>query len=231
MKKLILLIGACAVMATADAQIVKQYSKPQQTYTLTSDGKMVSKEKRGLLDRNKTEKKYPTKYMEGACPEVNGKIQWNKTFDVPGKTAREIYDLMLPFMQAFCRSNGMTELSNVAAVNEQDCEIGASLQEWLVFERKPLSLDQTKFNYKLIVTCQDGKCNVTMRGLSYIYEEDRGGGQFAAEEMISDAEALNKKKDGFQKGGVRKFRMKTIDRKDQIFKLIQDNLQGKKNEE
>ena len=42
--------------------------------------------------------------------------------------------------------------------------------------------------------------------------------------MISDENALNKKKDGFQKGGVKKFRMKTIDRKDEIFRNIANAL-------
>ena len=64
-----------------------------------------------------------------------------------------------------------------------------------------------------------------MKSMSYVYEADRaGGGQFPAEDMISDENALNKKKDGFQKGGVKKFRMKTIDRKDEIFRNIANAL-------
>ena len=210
MKKLTLLLGLFIFFATANAQIVNKYSKPQETYTVTSDGKIVNKQKRVLFDRNKTEKVVDKKYLEGACPEVNGKVQWEQSFKVQGKSAKQVYDSMLPFLQAFCKSNGMTQLSNVAVVNETDHEIGASVQEWLVFENKPLSLDRTKL--------------VTMRNMSYIYEEERGGGQFPAEDMISDAEALNKAKNGFQKGGVRKFRTKTIDRKDQIFTMIGEHL-------
>ena len=224
MKKLTLLLGLFIFFATTNAQIVNKYSKPQETYTVTSDGKIVNKQKRGLFDRNKTEKVVDKKYLEGACPEVNGKVQWEQSFKVQGKSAKQVYDSMLPFLQAFCKSNGMTQLSNVAVVNETDHEIGASVQEWLVFENKPLSLDRTKFNYQLIVRCFDGRCVVTMRNMSYIYEEERGGGQFPAEDMISDAEALNKAKNGFQKGGVRKFRTKTIDRKDQIFTMIGEHL-------
>ena len=224
MKKLTLLLGLFIFFATANAQIVNKYSKPQETYTVTSDGKIANKQKRGLFDRNKTEKVVDKKYLEGACPEVNGKVQWEQSFKVQGKSAKQVYDSMLPFLQAFCKSNGMTQLSNVAVVNETDHEIGASVQEWLVFENKPLSLDRTKFNYQLIVRCFDGRCVVTMRNMSYIYEEERGGGQFPAEDMISDAEALNKAQNGFQKGGVRKFRTKTIDRKDQIFTMIGEHL-------
>lgn len=225
MKKLTLLLGLSAFLATANAQVTGKYSKPQEgSYTVTADGKIVKKEKRGLFDRNKADKVIEAKYLAGACPEVNGKIQWDRSYNVPGKSAKQIYDAMLPFLQAFCKSNGMTELSNVAVVNEADHEIGASIQEWLVFENKPLSLDRTKFNYQLIVRCFDGRCVVTMRNMSYLYEEDRGGTTFPAEDMISDAEALNKNKDGFQKGGVRKFRTKTIDRKNQVFKMIEEHL-------
>jgi len=227
MKKIALLISLFAFGVTANAQIVGKYSKPEETYTMDANGRIVKKERRGLFDRNKTEKVIDQKYLVGACPEVNGKVQWDKAIDVPGKSAQQIYDSMLTFLKAFCKSNGMTERSNVAVVNETDHEIGASLQEYLVFERKPLSLDQAKFSYQLVVRCYDGRCTLSMRNMSYTYEEDRGGGSFPAEDMISDAEALNKAKTGFQKGGVRKFRTKTIDRKDQVFKTIEDYITGK----
>lgn len=224
MKKLTMVIGLLAFFAVANAQVVGKYSKPQESYTVTSDGQIVKQEKRGLFSRDKSQKVIDKKYLEGACPEVNGRVQWERSIPVPRESAKQIYDTMLPFLQAFCKSNGMTDRSNVAVVNEKDYEIGASVQEWIVFENKPLSLDRTKFNYQLIVKCFDGRCLVTMRNMSYIYEEERGGGQFPAEDMISDAEALNKAKNGFQKGGARKFRTKTIDRKNQVFKMIEDHL-------
>jgi hypothetical protein len=42
--------------------------------------------------------------------------------------------------------------------------------------------------------------------------------------MISDAQAINKKGDGFQKGGSEKFRTKTIDAKDALFNRIEETL-------
>ncbi len=226
MKKLTIILGLLVICGVANAQFIGDYQKPQDTYTLTSDGKMVKKQKRGLFDRNKSSEPINPKYLAGACPEVNGKIQWEQSFNVPGKSAQQIYDIMLPFLQSFCKGKEMTNLSNVSVVNEKDHTIGARVQEWMVFENKPLSLDQTKFNYQLLAYCSDGKCTVTMRSLSYIYEEERGGGQFPAEDMISDKEALNKKKDGFQRGGSKKFRTKTIDRKDQIFAAIAEALKN-----
>jgi hypothetical protein len=39
--------------------------------------------------------------------------------------------------------------------------------------------------------------------------------------MIADDTAINKKGDGFQKGGSEKFRTKTIDAKDALFSRIE----------
>ena len=35
------------------------------------------------------------KYLSGAVPEVDGKVEWRLDVDVPGKTADQIYDIML----------------------------------------------------------------------------------------------------------------------------------------
>lgn len=167
------------------------------------------------------------KYLVGACPEVNGKVQWEKVFEVPGMSASQMYDKMLAYLKTFVKEKEQTEYSKVAVVNESQKQIGVSVVEWLVFENKPLSLDRTKFCYKLIVSCYDGKCHAVIRNISYIYDEERGGGQFPAEDMISDAQALNKAKNGFQKGGSKKFRTKTIDRKDEIFVRLAQVLDAK----
>lgn len=218
MKKLLFSLCLALAAVAVNAQGTG-FSKPEEQPT----------QRRALFQPKAKKPKGPVdaKYLEGACPEVNGKIQWETTIAVEGMTAKQMYDKMLAFLQAFCKEENMTNVSNVSVVNEGERLIGVRIQEWLVFENKPLSLDRTKFNYQLIVSCADGKCNVVMRNLSYIYEEERGGGMFPAEDMISDSQALNKKKDGFQKGGVKKFRTKTIDRKDEVFARIASLLNEK----
>ena len=42
--------------------------------------------------------------------------------------------------------------------------------------------------------------------------------------QVKERSEYEQKKDGFQKGGVKKFRMKTIDRKDEIFRNIANAL-------
>ena len=203
--------GVEARRAVADAQGV--YKKPAAV------AEQGEKPRRGLFDRDKTP--IDKKYLEGACPMVGNKIVWQKYFYADDKSAKQIYDIMLSFLQKMTKDERQTEKSNVAAVNEEEYQIGARFVEKMVFQNTALSLDQAEFAYQLLVYCIDGRCEVVMKSMSYVYEADRaGGGQFPAEDMISDENALNKKKDGFQKGGVKKFRMKTIDRKDEIFAQI-----------
>lgn len=225
MKKVLMMLCAAMMVSAASAQLIKpKYKKPQESYTTDANGKIVKKtdgettEKRGLFDRNKKSKEtINPKYLAGACPTVNGKVEWSQDIEAKRMSAKAIYEKLLPFMQRLTKEEGQTKLSNVALVNDEDYEIGARYQERMVFMNKPLSLDQAIFNYQLVVRCYDGKFNLTMRGMSYIYEEERGGGQFPAEDMLLDKDALNKDNTGFHIGGYKKFRMKTIDRKDELF--------------
>lgn len=190
----------------------------------TSNNNEPVKEKRGLLDRNKI-KVIDKKYLEGGVPEVNGKVIWQKSLDATGKSSQQIYDMLLPYFQKFVKGEEHLETSQVALVDKSAHRIVVRAQEWLVFESRALSLDRTKFNYALIADCHDGKVDMQITNISYKYEEDRPSAfTTTAEEWITDKEALNKKKDGFHKGGVRKFRMKTIDRVENIFNGVQEAL-------
>ena len=208
----IFVIAAMFCMAlTMNAQ--SRFTKPVDP-TLQEE-----KPRKGLFDRDKTP--IDKKYLEGACPMVGNKIVWQKYFYADDKSAKEIYDIMLAFMQKMTKEEGQTNKSQVAAVNEEEYQIGARYVEKLVFQNTAWVLDQAEFAYQMLVYCIDGRCEVVIKNMSYIYEADRaGGGKFPAEDLISDDNALNKKKDGFQKGGVKKFRMKTIERKDEIFANI-----------
>lgn len=221
-KNIISILGLLLVSMTMNAQLIKP--KQQDSYTLDEKGQIVKKEggRTALFERHKTE--IDSKYLAGACPEVNGKVVFEQTIVAPGLKAKDVYDRLLKFMMAFCKGPKQTEISNVSLVDESAKVIGVRIQEWLVFESKALSLDQTKFNYQLIITCKDEEAVVTMRNLSYIYDEERGGGFIAGEDMLTDANAINKKGDGFNRGGHKKFRCKTIDRKDEIMNQIEGAL-------
>lgn len=177
--------------------------------------------KRGLLDRNKV-KTIDRKYLAGGVPEVDGKVMFSREISAPGKTASQLYDILLPYFQKFVKEENQLQNSQVAVVNKESKQIGVRAIEWLVFENRPLSLDRTKLNYTLIAQCKDGGCDIKIVNISYKYEEDRPSAMnVTAEEWITDKEALNKKGDGFRKG-VRKFRMHTIDRMEQILNGVEE---------
>ena len=211
MKKIFIVMTMLCTVFAVNAQ--SRFTKPADMT------QQEEKPRRGLFDKDKTP--IDKKYLEGACPMVGNKIVWQKYFNADSKSAKEIYDIMLKFLQKMTKEEGQTQKSNVAVVNEEEYQIGARFVEKMVFQNSALSLDQAEFAYQLLVYCIDGRCEVVIKNMTYIYEADReGGGVFPAEDMISDDIALNKKKDGFRKGGVKKFRMKTIDRKDEIFAKI-----------
>lgn len=180
---------------------------------------------RKALFGNKKKAVIPAKYNKGAVTEEDGKVCWTKTFELPGRTADQIYDQMLAAMHKFVKTENQLEKSTVAVVNNQTHQIGVRLAENLVFASKALSLDQTDFFYHLLISCKDGACTVKMTHLAYHYEKGRPTEvRYTAEEMISDAVSFNKKGDKYTKGGTKKFREKTIDRKDQVFAWIEKQL-------
>ena len=176
--------------------------------------------------KEKQEKPNPdAKYLEGAVPEVNGKIEWSMEVDVPGKSATQIYDIMLKCFTDLTKTDNQLEGSSVALVNKQEHIIVANIYEWLVFKDISLSLDRAKMRYALVAYCSDGKLKVTMSRISYKYEEERvkGGIFYKAEDWISDKKALNRKHTRLLPGSA-KFRRKTIDRKDYLFGIIKQTV-------
>lgn len=158
------------------------------------------------------------KYLvEGAVPETNGKVCWQKVIDAPGKSAAQIYDILLSQLNTMVsEENQLFEKSKVAIQDKAAHQLGATFHEWLVFKNTTLSLDRTVLNYQLVVNCSDGKADVQMTRISYDYELERDPTHYTAEEWISDKYAVNKKRTKLLKLSA-KFRRKTIDRKDYIF--------------
>ena len=166
------------------------------------------------------------KYLAGAVPEVDGKVQWTMDVDVPGKTADQIYDIILQCFTDLTKTENQLEGSQVALVNRKDHIVVAAIREWLVFTDKLFMLDRTKFHYTLIAYCKDNHLTVTMGRITYRYEEDRtrdGGYVYKAEEWINDKNALNRKQTKLLRGSA-KFRRHTIDRKDYLFGVIKDTV-------
>ena len=54
------------------------------------------------------------KYLVGAVPVVDGHVLFETTIQAPGKTGRQVYDIMLAQLQKLCREPGQFEQSQVS---------------------------------------------------------------------------------------------------------------------
>lgn len=168
-----------------------------------------------------TKENRDAKYLvPNAVPEVDGIVCWETTLQAPGKTASQIYDILLAQMEKMTTEPNQIANSNVAIQNADKHEIGAVYHEWLVFKSAALSLDRTQMNFQLIVTCSDGQATVKMKRVTYDYDLERKPEHYKAEEWITDKYCVNKKHTKLLPISG-KFRRKTIDRKDFIFNKFQ----------
>lgn len=160
------------------------------------------------------------KYLAGAVPEVDGKVVFETTIKAPGKTKKQIYDLLLEDMTRLTKEDNQFEQSTIVQLENNDySQIVGSYQEWLVFKNKPLVLDRTRLFYHLIAEIKDGEATIKMTRIHYLYDEEREPTPYKAEEWINDKYGLNKKMTKTSRVSG-KFRIKTIDRKDYLFNRL-----------
>ena len=160
------------------------------------------------------------KYLAGAVPEVDGKVVFETTIEAPGKTKKQIYDLLLEDMTRLTKEDNQFEQSTIVQLENNDySQIVGSYQEWLVFKNKPLVLDRTRLFYHLIAEIKDGEATIKMTRIHYLYDEEREPTPYKAEEWINDKYGLNKKMTKTSRVSG-KFRIKTIDRKDYLFNRL-----------
>ncbi len=162
------------------------------------------------------------KYLKGAVTEVDGKVVFSKTIKAPGKKADQVFDIVKAYLEKMTGEENQVA-ARIVIDNIEKHELAATFNEWLVFKSTAIMLDQTRMIYAIKATCSDGKADIVMANIRYIYDEERQPQNYTAEEWISDKEALNKK-------GTRllpvsaKFRRKTIDRKDFLFNKFESLL-------
>ena len=175
------------------------------------------------------EKENPdAKYLaENAVPLVDGKVVFQTVIKAPGKSADQIYDILLKQLEKMVQEPNQIENSVVALQDRDKHELAAVFHEWLVFKNSALALDRTQFNFQLHVLCSDGQADVSMARMSYDYDLDRKPTHYTAEEWITDKYAINKKHTKLYPISA-KFRRKTIDRKDFIFKKFESLLNDQK---
>lgn len=208
--------------------LIAKGAKGQDVWEVPTDNSTNNTEIKAAKGNNtekettKTSLKNP-RYLSGAVTEKDGKVVWGLNIDLKGKTTQQIYDATIKTFQSYTKQDNQLEGSKIALVNKAEHIIVAQVKEWLVFKDAFLALDRAKLQYNLVATCMDGKLNVTMGRISYIYDGNDGKGEtrILAEEAINDKNGLNKKKTKLTPGWAR-FRIKTVDRKDEVFNYIKE---------
>jgi hypothetical protein len=160
-------------------------------------------------------------YLKGAVTEKNGVVVFEETFIVPGKSKVDIFDSLKNYTQSIVTGENHLPQSRITELSPNKDIIAASVEETLWFKRTALVSDFARFFYQLVFEVSDGQFKVMLLRIRYIYEPMATPGQdnvMLAEEWITDKEAL--KKDGAQlrRGTSKKFRIATIDRKNQLFR-------------
>jgi colicin import membrane protein len=179
-------------------------------------------EEEEVKKEEKAKPKVDEKYLKGAVPEVDGKVVFSTSINAPGKTAAQIYDILLQYMERMTKTTNQIQ-SKIITADADKHEITGAYQEWLVFKKTALSLDRTRFMYALNAQCSDGRADIKMTRIRYLYEEERSPQHMTAEEWITDKEAVNKKNTKLLPISG-KFRRKTIDRKDFLFNKFESLL-------
>lgn len=163
------------------------------------------------------------KYLAGAVPEENGVVVFRKTFEVPGKTTSEIYQMVRDFtMSELVHGSESGPQARLTQDTPDEGLMAASIEETMWFLRRPMRSDFTRFYYQIVYEVKDGTLEVMIRNLRYIYgmtEREEDITTLRAEEWITDKEALSRKGTALAKVSG-KFRKATIDRKDEILRGI-----------
>ena len=176
------------------------------------------------------EDKHAAKYLKGAVPVENGIVTYKKSFKVPGQNEQLLFDNMLFYIKDNLVEKGIVDAhTRLISDGSSDGVISARVEEWLVFTKKFLNIDKTRFRYQITATINGNTVNLIVTQISYLYGEEweeiqptgNGGTIYRAEEWITDEVALNKKGNTVLPLSG-KFRRKTIDRVEEIFENAMD---------
>ncbi len=154
------------------------------------------------------------KYLAGAVPEVDGKVVFSKTIGLNNGISD---DALFDQVNDWANGQYNSENNRILLVNKEDKEIACKGEADLVFKTSFLVLDKAVMSYQLVLDIKDAKCNMLLRNIRYKYADDN----FAAENSITDKEALSGKKLNRYYG---KFRTYTIDSVNAIFKSLEAHL-------
>lgn len=161
------------------------------------------------------------KYLAGGVPEVDGKVVFSRVLTLDSTLpADSLYNCLRRWVGAYYNNENVLKRQSLDT-DPASRRIEAGIVEYLVFKSTSLVLDRTQIIYSLKLSLKGQKLSVSMSQISYYYEEERSPEKYTAEEWISDSQCLNKKGTKLTYGRG-KFRIKTIDKFDDICQSLTD---------
>lgn len=168
------------------------------------------------------------KYGKGAVPvDENGSVCFTRTVQIPdGMSADKCYEILLNWAKGrFAKP--YVQAGRILNEDSGTHRYIFHVDQTIVFKSTAFVADESKISYNFQVAVKDGTFTMKMTDIKYRYEEGReGGGKiFPAEDWITDKEAYNRKGTKFLKS-TGKFRIKTIDLKENLFQKAVDAVSG-----
>lgn len=154
-----------------------------------------------------------SKYLEGAVPEVEGKVIFTETIQTDHPVAE-----MRQLIQQWAKDKEDEEensrfKSRIIYDDTIKNDLVLQVDDRLIFSSNALSLDFAMVSYSLFFKLENQKCIVTIKNIKYKYSDEKG---LTAENMISDDVALNKQKNKLNRT-YNKFRIATVNMVDNVF--------------
>lgn len=162
-------------------------------------------------------------YLEGAINTTDdGVVYFEKTFTSKTKNKQQLYDYLKSVANSKIEQNKALDISRI--LSESGDTLVATICEPIYFKRKKWESDSTLIKYQYLATVTENTATVRAWFISYCYEQDSDFGfNYKAEEWITDDYALSKDKLSLLKLPG-KFRIKTIDYINDLFKEIEQGI-------
>jgi len=228
MRAILLTVLTLLAVATATAQ--SEWEAPTTTQQEQKNEATKAKSKKSSRKSEKATKAVKAEdapYLEGAVPMVDGRVVFSTSYDMPGKSAQQLYDEAYTYLDTLTKGDNQLPASRLTLINKNKHIVVANVNEWLVFSSSFIALDRTEVDYNVIVTCSEGHVDVQVKNINYVYERGRDTElHTTAEEWITDDAALNGKHTKLLRIPG-KFRKKTVDRVNEIFNQLEAIHHGK----
>lgn len=162
------------------------------------------------------------KYMVGAVPVIDGHATITRQLDVqPGTDAAQVMQIVDQWLQRCMHDDRVRYHQRLDAA--QPATIQHSITMELTFSKSFISHDFADLSFVLQLDASvPGHVTMQMTRIFFRYNEADKPTKYAAEELISDEVAFNKK--GKLIFGYKKFRLKTIDLMDELAISLQKEL-------